>query len=61
LYELNDIPIGDSITAFGNNIANAKGIYGNQNRTAIASNGFNLRQMMTNNVTIGNLIWAGDI
>ncbi|HAO08691.1 MAG TPA: hypothetical protein DCQ50_17310 [Chryseobacterium sp.] len=61
LYELNDVAIGDSVTAFGNNIANAKGIYGNPNRTAIASNGFDLRNMMNNNVTVGNLIWSGDI
>lgn len=60
VFPANDIPLWDSVTGVGKGISNAKGPYNAPDRIATASNGFNLRDMMSGVVAFGNEIWAGD-
>ncbi|GAB0155007.1 hypothetical protein CHRYSEOSP005_02670 [Chryseobacterium sp. Alg-005] len=60
VFPTNDVPIWDSVTGMGKGICNAKMPHNAPNRVATASNGFNLRNMMSGVVAFGNEIWAGD-
>lgn len=61
VFTANDIPVWDSVTGMGKGINNAKAPHNDPNRVSIASNGFNLRSMMSNVVAYGNELWCGDI